>query len=98
LSYFNVYGLREDGSYSGVPIGINIILVTFVFLWQGVLGADLFEWTLYGTIILSAILNVAPLRFRKPTGIWYVANAIFVFSLTIFYVSLLFGSSGSALV
>ena len=92
LSFFNVYGLREDGTYSGVPIGINAILVPLVFLLHGVVVNESFQLALYAVIVLGAALNVAPIRFLKLTGGWYVATAVFVLSMTVFYAWRLSGS------
>ena len=85
LAYFNVYGLKEDGTYSGVPIGINIILMPLIFLLHGIIRPEQFQWILYGTILLGGTLNVAPIRFIKLTGAWYIAVACFVLVLTIYY-------------
>ena len=85
LAYFNIYGLKEDGTYSGVPIGINIILMPLIFLLHDIVRPDQFQWILYGTILLGGTLNVAPIRFVKLTGAWYIAVACFVLVLTIFY-------------
>lgn len=85
LAYFNTYGLKEDGTYSGVPIGLNIILMPLVFLLQDIIRPEPFQWVLYGTILLGGTLNIAPIRFAKLTGGWYVAVACFVLALTIFY-------------
>jgi len=85
LAYFNIYGIKEDGTYSGVPIVINIILMPLIFLLHGIVRPDQFQWILYGTILLGGTLNVAPIRFVKLTGAWYIAAACFVLVLTIFY-------------
>ncbi len=85
LAYFNLYGVKEDGTYSGVPIGINIILMPLIFLLHGIIRPEYFQWILYGTILLGGTLNIAPIRFAKLTGGWYIAVACFVLGLTIFY-------------
>lgn len=85
LAYFNTYGLKEDGTYSGVPIGVNIILMPLVFLFQDIIRPEHFQWVLYGTILLGGTLNIAPIRFAKLTGGWYIAVACFVIALTLFY-------------
>ena len=69
LAYFNTYGLKEDGAYSGVPIGINIILMPLIFIFLNILDTEYFQWLLYGTILVGGTLNIAPIRFTKPTGI-----------------------------
>lgn len=85
LAYFNLYGLREDGSYSGVPIGINIILMPTVFLLHNRIGVELFAGILYGSVLLGGLLNIAPIRFAKLTGAWYIAVACFVLVLSAYY-------------
>jgi CDP-diacylglycerol--serine O-phosphatidyltransferase len=85
LAYFNIYGLKEDGAYSGVPIGVNIIIMPTIFLLYGRISPELFEWILYGSILLGGTLNIAPIRFTKLTGVWYIAVACFVLILTLFY-------------
>ena len=85
LAYFNTYVLKEDGTYSGVPIGVNIILMPLVFLFQDIIRPEHFQWVLYGTILLGGTLNIAPIRFAKLTGGWYIAVACFVIALTLFY-------------
>ena len=49
LAYFNTYGLKEDGTYSGVPFGLNIILMPLVFLLHDIIRPEHFRWVLYGT-------------------------------------------------
>lgn len=86
LAYFNIYGLKEDGTYAGVPIGVNIILMPLIFLLHGIISADHFHWIVYGTVVLGATLNIAPIRFAKLTGAWYVAVACLVLILSAYYV------------
>lgn len=85
LAYFNLYGLKEDGTYCGVPIGVNIILMPAVFLLYGRLRPELFQWLLYGSVLMGGALNIAPIRFAKLTGAWYIAVAGFVLLLTLYY-------------
>lgn len=86
LAYFNIYGMKEDGTYAGVPIGINIILMPLIFLLDGIISVDYFQWIVYGAVVLGATLNIAPIRFAKLTGAWYVAVASFVLILTVHYI------------
>jgi CDP-diacylglycerol--serine O-phosphatidyltransferase len=93
LAYFNIYGIKEDGTYAGVPIGINIILMPLIFLLSGIISVDYFKLTVYGTVVLGATLNIAPIRFAKLTGAWYVAVACFVLILSAYYVIQLISST-----
>ncbi len=56
-----------------------------IFLLYGRISPELFEWILYGSILLGGTLNIAPIRFAKLTGVWYIAVACFVLMLTLFY-------------
>lgn len=87
LAYFNIYGLRDDGTYAGVPIGVNIILMPLIFLFHGIVSIDHFQWFVYCTVVLGATLNIAPIRFAKLTGAWYAAVACFVLILSVYYVT-----------
>ena len=46
---------------------------------------DNYEFATHRTILLGGTLNIAPIRFLKLTGAWYIAVACFVLILTIFY-------------
>ena len=85
LAYFNIYGLKGDGSYSGVPIGVNIILMPLMFLSYGMISPELFQWMLYASVLLGGALNISPIRFVKLTGGWYIAILCFVTVLTLYY-------------
>jgi CDP-diacylglycerol--serine O-phosphatidyltransferase len=85
LAYFNIHELREDGTYAGVPIGLNIILMPLIFLLHENISMPLFQWLVCLTIVLGATLNIAPIRFAKLTGAWYVAVACFVLILSVYY-------------
>ena len=85
LSYFNVYGLGDDGSYQGIPIPANVVLVTSLFLTHDLIDIHLFRILLYVSILLMAALNVAPFRFVKLSGGWYIAIAFYTVLLTLYF-------------
>ena len=81
LAHFNVFG-RDDGAYNGLPIDSNIIVVTAVFPFRELLGHVAFSWVLYLTVVILAILNVAPFRMPKLVGGWYYVIATYVVAMT----------------
>ena len=86
LSYFNVYGLGDDGCYQGIPIPANVVLVTSLFLAHDLVEIQIFQILLYASILFMATLNVAPFRFPKLTGGWYISITFYTVFLTIYFV------------
>lgn len=64
LAHFNVQG--DADSYSGLPIDTNTIVVTALFAFRDILGTAIFPWSLYASIVILAVLNIAPFRMPKP--------------------------------
>ena len=85
LTCFNLYGLGPDGQYVGLPMLGNIIFVTLVFLFQGILPATVFQVLLYVAIVLVAVLNVASIGVPKPTGIKVVLLGVYAVGLATLY-------------
>lgn len=94
LSYFNVFGLGEDGAYSGLPVDHNILVFALVFVLHGWVGNETFAAIVYVVTVGLAGLNVASFRMPKAAGGWYVAFAGFVVGLTILYGGRLCASCG----
>ena len=88
LSYFNVFGLLDGSSYTGLAVDNNAIAVTFLFVFNEALSYSVFVTLLYILIVGLAVMNVANIRTPKLTGgRWYCA--LVVYSITL---SLVFGS------
>jgi phosphatidylserine synthase len=73
LSYFNVFGLVDKSTYMGLALDNNIIILVFIFLFNGVVSHAVFSIFLYTLYMLLAALNVAPIKTPKFAGRWYYA-------------------------
>ena len=73
LSYFNVFGLVDKSTYMGFPLDNNVIILVFVFLFNGLFSRVAFAIVIYFLLMLFAALNVAPIRTPKFAGRWYYA-------------------------
>jgi len=82
LSYFNAFGVDENGTYAGVTIDNSPIVVSAVFLLESFLARDVFIPILYTAILVMAFLHVAPIRTGKVGRIWYYVMTAYVVILT----------------
>jgi len=85
LAYFDMFGVDSDGSIAGLSLDITPLLVALLFLFEGVIGSEVFAAVLYGTIVLLGVLHVAPFRMRKMVGRWYHVITVYVVGLSIAY-------------
>jgi len=85
LSYFNVFGLIDDSTYMGLALDNNVIILAFVFLFEGIFSRTIFSVMLYAMCICLAALNVAPIRTPKFTGRWFYILTVYTFVLTVIY-------------
>ncbi len=85
LSHFNLFGLKDESAYLGLPIDHNVIVLALVFLLEGHMARADFAILLYTATVLLAVLNVMPFRMPKVGGRWYGVFAVYVVSLTTVY-------------
>ncbi len=85
LSYFNIFGLIDDSTYMGLALDNNVIILAFVFLFEGVFSRTIFSVMLYTMFICMAALNVAPIRTLKFTGRWFYVLTVYTLVLTVIY-------------
>ena len=85
LSYFNVFGLVDESTYWGLSLDNNVIILAFVFLFDGLVSAAIFGSVLYALLMALAAFNLAPIRTPKLAGRWYYAIAAYTLVLTLFY-------------
>ncbi len=90
LSYFNVFGLVDKSTYMGLALDNNIIILSFTFLFNGLISQTAFSIVLYVLLIALAILNVAPVRTPKFAGRWYYVLIVYTLVLTVIYMRQLF--------
>ena len=89
LSYFNVFGLVDKATYMGLALDNNIIILSIVFLLDRLITQAAFVVILYTTLMVLAILNVAPIRTPKPTEKWFHVITFYILGMTVIYGSLL---------
>lgn len=85
LSYFNVFGLVEESTYRGLALDNNVIILTFIFLFDGLVSNSIFCVALYIILMILAALNVAPINTPKLTGRWYIVITIYTLVLSVIY-------------
>ncbi|MFY1111795.1 MAG: CDP-alcohol phosphatidyltransferase family protein [Methanosarcinaceae archaeon] len=85
LSYFNVFGLVDDSTYMGLALDNNVIILAFVFLFNGLFGHTIFSVIIYTMFMCMAVFNLAPIRTPKFNGRWFYALGVYVTGLTAIY-------------
>jgi CDP-diacylglycerol--serine O-phosphatidyltransferase len=85
LSYFNVFGLVDKSTYMGFPLDNNVIILVFVFLFNGLFSRDAFAIVIYILLMLFAVLNVAPLKTPKFAGRWYYALIAYTVTISVIF-------------
>jgi phosphatidylserine synthase len=85
LSYFNVFGLVDNKSYMGLALDNNIIIFSFVFLFQGHFNDTAFSIILYALWMILLVFNIAPIRTPKFAGKWFYALLVYTLVMTFIY-------------
>jgi phosphatidylserine synthase len=85
LSYFNVFGLVDKSTYWGLALDNNVIILVFLFLFDGLVIHVVFGSVLYVLLMALSVLNVAPIKTPKFGGRWYYAITIYTFVVTLVY-------------
>jgi archaetidylserine synthase len=85
LSYFNVFGLIDDSTYRGLALDNNVIILAFVFLFDGIFSQTIFSVILYTLCMVMSALNVAPIRTPKFAGRWFYILTAYTLALTALY-------------
>ena len=91
LSYFNVFGLIDKSTYMGLALDNNVIILAFVFLFEGIFNHSIFSGILYTIFICMAFLNVAPIRTPKFNGKWFYVLTAYTLVLTVIYCWIMWG-------
>ncbi len=89
FSYFNIFGVDDDGTIKGLSNDIIALVVALVFVLEGVLSYNAFVALLYSLIVILSFLHVAPFRMHKMVGRWYHVITTYVLVMTIIYVFIL---------
>ncbi len=86
LSYFNIFGLNDDNTYKGLALDNNVIVLSFLFLFEGFFGHEIFSILLYIFMMILLIGNLSSVRIPKFTGKWFYALIIYILILTVLFV------------
>ncbi|NOY51246.1 MAG: CDP-alcohol phosphatidyltransferase [Chlorobi bacterium] len=85
LSYFNIFGLIDDKTYMGLALDNNVIILAFVFLFEGFINHTVFSIILYALLMVFLVLNLAPIRTPKFAGKWFYVLIVYTLALTVIY-------------
>ncbi len=85
LTYFNVYGLIDSKTYKGFPLDNNVLILAFVFLFEGLFAQTTFSIIIYTLMMLLAILNLSSIPTPKFGGKWIYVLVVYVLILTSIY-------------
>ena len=85
LSYFNIFGLIDDSTYMGLALDNNVIILAFVFLFNGFFSQPIFSVIIYAMLMFLAVFNLAPVRTPKFTRRWFYVLLVYVLGLTVSY-------------
>jgi CDP-diacylglycerol--serine O-phosphatidyltransferase len=85
LSYFNIFGLVDSKTYKGLALDNNVIILAFVFLFEGFINHTVFSVILYALLMALLIFNLAPVRTPKFSGKWFYVLIVYTLILTMIY-------------
>ncbi len=85
LSYFNVYGLNSDKTYIGLALDNNVIVLAFLFLFEGFFRQTVFSVVVYALLVVLLVFNLAPIRTPKFSGKWFYVLVGYTVVLTVIY-------------
>jgi CDP-diacylglycerol--serine O-phosphatidyltransferase len=85
LSYFNVFGLIDDSTYMGLALDNNVIILAFVFLFEGFFSHSFFSFILYTMLMVFSVFNLAPVKTPKFAGGWFYVLMVYTMGLTAIY-------------
>jgi len=85
LAYFNVYGLIDSKTYKGFPLDNNVLILAFVFLFEGLFTPNTFSIIIYALMMLLSVLNLSAIRIPKFGGKWIYVLVAYVLVLTLIF-------------
>ena len=82
LSYFNVYGLIDSKTYKGLALDNNVLILSFIFLFERFFEHSTFSILIYVILMLLSALNLSSIPTPKFGGKWIYVLVIYVIALT----------------
>ncbi len=83
LSYFNIYGLTNGKSYTGLAVDYNGLIVSLFFLIESFFDSGPLPEILYILMILVVYLNLSSIQIPKFPKTILIGIIVYVISLTI---------------
>jgi CDP-diacylglycerol--serine O-phosphatidyltransferase len=84
LSYFNVFGMIDPHTYRGLALDNNVIILSFIFLFEGLFSHQVFSIFIYVVMMLLLILNLAPIRTYKFAGKWFYVLVAYTVIMSVY--------------
>jgi len=78
LTYFNIYGLIDSKTYKGFPLDNNVLILAFVFLFEGSVSTFSFSIIIYALLMLLSAFNLSSIPTPKFGGKWVYALLAYV--------------------
>lgn len=78
LTYFNVYGLIDSKTYKGLALDNNVLILAFVFLFEGLFPHSTFTIAIYSLLMVLAALNLSSIPTPKFGEKWVYVLVIYV--------------------
>lgn len=85
LSYFNVYGMIDSKYYKGLAIDNNILILAFVFLFEGLFPHSVFSIILYVLLIVLLVFNLASIPTYKFPSKWIYVLLLYTVAMTVVF-------------
>jgi len=92
LSYFNIYGLINSKTYTGLALDNNVLILAFMFLFEGFFKHLDFSIILYTVLMILSALNLSSIPTPKFGGKWIYVLVIYVLVLTSIFGWVLYNS------
>jgi CDP-diacylglycerol---serine O-phosphatidyltransferase len=86
LSYFTIFGLADAKHYTGLALDNNMIILSFIFLFERFFPQSAFSYILYGILSLLLLLNIAPINTPKFSGKSVYVLLAYAIALSLVYV------------
>jgi CDP-diacylglycerol--serine O-phosphatidyltransferase len=88
LSYFNIFGLTDGKTYTGLAVDYNGLIVSLFFLIESFFGPEVYSEGFYILIMVVAVLNLSPIQIPKFSKKFLIGILAYVIALTIYLVSI----------
>ncbi len=88
LSYFNIFGMIDGKTYKGLALDNNVILLAFLFLFEGFFSHTVFSVIIYVLLMIMLIFNLAPIKTPKFAGAWFYILIAYTVIMTVLFLLL----------